>query len=506
MSPLIWQTIQTDAGRYPDPPGDAERWSPTLLPAYGSDEDDHWFRTQFTAPDHAPSVTLLGLATICDVFVDGDFIVRSESMFARHHVPVAPGKHELAICARALTPALAGPWPARARWRTKIVTDNNLRWIRSSLLGRTPGFSPGPPAVGPWRPVLVGDDNIAPPSIRTSMREGDGVVTVRAQPELGELEIEIGPQLSSLPPGGGEIRLHHPERWWPHTHGDPFLYRVRLTGANTEVSRNVGFRCIHASEAGGDGGLGLRVNDIPIFVRGAIWTPVEEDDIHSTLERACEAGLNMIRVVGTMTYESPRFHDTCDELGLLVWQDLMFANMDYPFSDAAFEELATDEVRVELEAIAGRPSLTVVCGNSEVEQQVAMLGLNPQVGRPEFFESGVPSLMNSLEIDAVYLPSAPSGGARPFSTDAGVTNYFGVGAYLRPISDARRAGVRFASECLAFANVPDATPTDHAEGVMRDPGTTWDFADVRDHYLNEFHNVRRHGSDYWERSRFVPAR
>jgi beta-mannosidase len=84
-----------------------------------------------------------------------------------------------------------------------------------------------------------------------------------------------------------------------------------------------------------------------------------------------------------------------------------------------------------------------------------------------------------------------------------VANYFGVGAYLRPLEDVRRAAVPFASECLAFANVPDETPRDYEQGVMRDVGASWDFADVRDHYLQLLHGVSRADDDYWERSRFV---
>ena len=84
-----------------------------------------------------------------------------------------------------------------------------------------------------------------------------------------------------------------------------------------------------------------------------------------------------------------------------------------------------------------------------------MLGLDPALGRGELFDEVIPTLVAEAGIDAVYVPSAPTGGEQPFRTDRGVANYFGVGAYLRPLEDARRAAVRFASECLAFANVPD---------------------------------------------------
>jgi beta-mannosidase len=132
-----------------------------------------------------------------------------------------------------------------------------------------------------------------------------------------------------------------------------------------------------------------------------------------------------------------------------------------------------------------------------------MLGLDPALGRGELFGELLPALVAEAGVDAVYVPSAPTGGDQPFRTNRGLVDYFGVGAYLRPLEDARRAAVPFASECLAFANVPDDTPRDRAEGVMRDVGADWDFADVRDHYLRLLHGVGPADEDYWERGRFV---
>ena len=87
--------------------------------------------------------------------------------------------------------------------------------------------------------------------------------------------------------------------------------------------------------------------------------------------------MNMVRVGGTMAYESDAFYDLCDELGILVWQDFMFANMDYPWQDPAFAQTALLEAAQLLERLQSRPSLAVVCGSSEVDQQAAMLGLPP---------------------------------------------------------------------------------------------------------------------------------
>src|SRR5208283_496594 len=110
----------------------------------------------------------------------------------------------------------------------------------------------------------------------------------------------------------------------------------------------------------------------------AVWTPLDAVGLAPTaaqlrraLDGVCDGGMNMLRVPGTSCYEVPAFHDLCDELGVLVWQDFMFANMDYPLEDQAFRASVEREARQVLDDLAGRPSLAVLCGNSEVEQQVA---------------------------------------------------------------------------------------------------------------------------------------
>jgi beta-mannosidase len=180
-----------------------------------------------------------------------------------------------------------------------------------------------------------------------------------------------------------------------------------------------------------------------------------------------------------------------------VWQDFMFANMDYPSADTAFASLVTIEARQLLHRLQGRPSVAVLCGNSEVEQQAAMLGLPAERLNHPLFDDLLPGLVRSFAPGVAWLRSTPTGGTFPFHADRGVTHYYGVGASLRPFEDARRAGVRFASECLAFSNVPDsamvdtllrqgAAPGHHPRwkaAVPRDAGAGWDFEDVRDHYV-----------------------
>lgn len=488
------------------PGGEPRGWLPARVPgtvaaaladagreAGDLDARDWCFRTRFAAEEGESVLRLDGIATVAEVSLNGERILTSESMFARHAPDVGPllrPENELTIRCRALAPLLAQPRKPRARWRTRLA-DGNLRWYRTMLLGRAPGFAPGPAAVGPWRPVSLEPRRaVEDVRLRARLDGDDGLLRVRASVRSGAaLDVAAGEVQASFPVrdgvAAGELRLPGVAPWWPHTHGEPSLHEVRLRAGGHEVVRRVGFRSLSFGDVETDG-LDLHVNGAPVFARGAVWTPVDfvslapsQDALREALEQARDAGMNMLRIAGTGCYESPGFHDLCDSLGILVWQDFMFANMDYPIGDEGFRALVEAEGRDVLARLGGRPSTVVLCGNSEVEQQVAMLGLDPALGRGELFGELLPRLVREAEVDAAYVPSAPCGGDLPFRPDRGIANYYGVGGYRRGLGDARRAGVRFAAECLAFANLGD----DAGDFVPRDAGADWDFADVRDHYL-----------------------
>ena len=204
-----------------------------------------------------------------------------------------------------------------------------------------------------------------------------------------------------------------------------------------------------------------------------------------------ELGLNLVRVPGIAAYESDAFHDRCDELGLLVWQDLMFATFDYPLADEGFVETVTSEVADQCARLAGHPSTVVVCGSAEHEQQAAMFGVSPSTGYAGELAALLKPVVEASGLDAVWVDSSPSGGDPVIRVDTGIAQYFGVGAYLRDLPDVRHSRVRFAAECLAFSNLTDPVVEG---GVPRDSGADWDFADVREHYLRQRYGDPSDGS------------
>ncbi len=480
-------------------------------------DQDHWYVLDL---EEAPGDVILrfgGLATMADIYFSGKKLLTVESMFESHDVPVTlTGRDRLAIRFRALTPALESSGP-RARWRPRMMDHQGLRLVRTTLLGHMPGWCPDVQAVGPYRAVSLirpGKVQLRELELHASLAGADvGILELRFLAGSGEdfvlacNGLEAGAE--KQPDGTYLARLQLPgiEPWFPYTHGKPALYSVVLkAGSDVFDLGRTGFRSI-AIDKGDDGkGFGLLVNGVPVFCRGAVWTnadivrlPGGEENYRPLLEQASAAGMNMIRIGGTMTYESPDFFRLCDELGLLVWQDFQFANFDYPVKDEAFRAHVEREVADQLLPITASPSLAVLCGGSEMHQQAAMLGLPPMIWEGPLTQELLPGLAARYRPDVPYVPNAPFGGAMPFSPNEGVTHYYGVGAYERPIEDARRANVRFSAESLAFSQVPSArtlerhlpVPAVHdprwKARVPRDRDASWDFEDTRDFYLRELY-------------------
>jgi beta-mannosidase len=298
------------------------------------------------------------------------------------------------------------------------------------------------------------------------------------------------------------------EPWWPHTHGAQPLYPTRLSVGGQDLALgNVGFRAVEVDRE--DGGFSISVNGEPIFCRGAFWMPPDvvtlrasDGALRESLRLLVDGGMNMLRIGGYVSYEDQRFWDLCDELGILVWQDCMLAGFDPP-EEPDFIENVRAEVSQELGKLQGRPSLAVVCGSSEMHQQAAMFGLSRDRYESPLLEEIIPAVVERVLPGMPYVVSSPTGGELPFEPGEGVAHYFGVGAYLRPVSDARTAGVRFAAECLSFGIPPERATVERyfggasvaghhptwKAGVARDSGTSWDFEDVRDDYVRHVFDV-----------------
>lgn len=505
------------------------KWS--LNDHFDFDAQDYWYKTKFSLIGTASPMWLQldGLATLCEVWLNGQRILESDNMFLSHQIAISEivqAENTLYLCFRSLTKALSQRRP-RPRWKTKLVEKQQLRWFRTTLLGRIPGWTPPVAPVGPWKAISLSEP-LTPLNIDIvqTLDGRTGIVkfscdihhandeNITAVLDVGGTEIELS--LKKIDHGChiyGKLHINDVELWQPHIHGVPKIYSntLNIKNSKNEISwplTPVGFKksCIDQT----NNNFCITVNNKKVFCRGACWTVNdivslvgESRTLEQTLILMRNAGVNMIRIGGTMTYEQDDFYKLCDKLGIMVWQDFMFSNMDYPVDDEKFNRSIKREASQHLARLRKHVCVTVFCGNSEIEQQAAMLGMPPETWSNEFFISQLPKLCYDYAPDIPYVSSTPTGGNLPFHTDAGVTHYYGVGAYQRPVSEVRQHNVKFTPECLGFANIPVAQtrnniidkqiPVTHhpkwKERTPRDTGTGWDFEDIRDHYLNDYFSI-----------------
>lgn len=531
-----WTLTQSPPGRWPVPSAiDAGDWVPAPVPGtvatalqaagrwrpeddVGFNAFDFWYRSTI-AGQGATILRFEGLATLAEVFLDDRLILRSENMFLAHDVAlVLAGEHRLHICFRSVDAFLATR-KGRARWRPRLVRPPALRFIRTLLLGHVPGWGPPVHAVGPWRGVGRIDPaalRVVEHRVEARLAGADGTLHLAVRcsaPVPGWVVASVGSIDFALVEDAagwlrGSVTVPDVEAWWPHTHGRPALYPLTLHAAGQDFAlARVGFRGMEVDRDVDGRGFGLRVNDTPVFCRGACWSgvdivalPATREAYRPVLELAVLAGMNMIRVGGTMGYEGGAFYEICDELGLMVWQDFAFANFDYPAGDPSFVASVAEEARQFLRRTQASPCLAVLCGASEVAQQAAMMGLPAQAWSNAIFEEVLPQAVAEWRPDVPFVAHSPWGGPLPFVADEGISHYYGVSAHRRPIEEARRAGVRFSAESLGFANVPDRAaflleegPTiahpDHVERQPHESAASWAFEGVRNHYCDALYEV-----------------
>ncbi len=163
------------------------------------------------------------------------------------------------------------------------------------------------------------------------------------------------------------------ERWWPSGMGEQKLYETKVEIEGQSKKRKVGFRTLSVRNNKTFGGkeLTVVVNDEPVFMKGSNWIPLDALPSRCTRERyfsilndAKKANMNAIRVWGGGWYEMEDFYDACDEYGLLIWHDMMFACSTYPSQDW-FLDSVKEEIRDQIRRLKSRPSIALWCGNNE---------------------------------------------------------------------------------------------------------------------------------------------
>jgi len=427
-----------------------------------------------------------GLDTLATITLNGRTVARTDNMFIGWRWDVTPflrrGRNELRIRFASVGRALP---KTRPEHQPKEFNDSVGR---SSVFRKQPcqfGWDWGPRFVtaGIWRDLrLEAWSGNRLESIRLTQDHADGAVTLALHPELTRpdrfvtycVTIYLGDRTVTEVSGrAGTLtaRIAQPELWWPNGHGAQPLYTVVVRAqdrAGREIgtwSRRIGLRTIALDRSKDKWGESFRfiVNGRPIFAKGANWIPAHSfvagltrADYARDLQSAARANMNMLRVWGGGIYESEDFFDVCDELGLLVWQDFMFACTLYP-GDRAFLASVRAEADHQVRRIRHRASLALWCGNNEIETlNWEALEKSPRLRRnyDAVFHKVLPAAVAAHDGVTPYWPTSPYRGPgrnndytiKPLGEKSGDTHYWDVWHARHPVKDYEKWRFRFVSE------------------------------------------------------------
>ena len=261
------------------------------------------------------------------------------------------------------------------------------------------------------------------------------------------------------------LSVENPQLWWCNNMGAQTLYDLKIEifdGERVicEKTQKIGLRTItldnNIDEIGRN--FCFYVNGKEIFARGANWIPadsfinnISDEKLYDLLFKAKACNMNMIRVWGGGYYESDRFYNLCDELGLLVWQDFNFACSPYPFNDDEFLQELAAEVEDNVLRIKNHACLCLWAGNNEIES-MSMAWLNRRSvikDCGEFFYQTLPALLKPLDDVTPYWACTPSSGEymkNINSCDKGDTHLWHVWHGLRKLEYYKSMPTRFCSE------------------------------------------------------------
>ena len=447
-----------------------------------------------------------GLDTLATVYVNDMEVGRADNMYRTwefdvRHV-VCPGRNRIAIrfdsAINHITEKNAGRkvpgWSAPHEPRGRA-------WIRKEPCNFGWDWGPVLVTAGIWRQIgIVAFDTARLADIVVSQDHGkagtvglDVAVTAEVLDPAAPLEAMIrvsykggviGSARAKLAAGAASARLtvKNPQLWWPNGMGEQPLYEVtvelcRGRAVIDQATRRVGLRTLRLDRHADEWGESFQfvVNGVPFFAKGANWIPADAFVTRLTrveyarlIKAAAVANMNMLRCWGGGIYENDAFYDLCDEYGLCVWQDFMFACSTYPAFDAGWMANVKVEAEQNVRRLRHHASLALWCGNNELEQGlIGDVWDDRRMSWEDYrklFDVLLPAVVQQLDPDRDYWPCSPHtpppGERKDFNDPTrGDGHLWSVWHGRQPFEWYRTAYHRFCSE-FGFQSFPEPRMVD----------------------------------------------
>jgi beta-mannosidase len=501
---IIPGTVHTDllaAGKIPDP---YYRDNENNLQWVG-EVDWVYTRTFNVTDDFLRNEQVLlrceGLDTLATIKINSREIARTDNMFRTYEFNVKrilkKGSNTIEIRFESTIPYIKKRETERSlpAWKGPHGVKGG-NWLRKEQCNFGWDWGPCLVTCGIWRPIrlmVYNSARLADVHITQKHRK-NGRVTLDVTASLEATQDVIAPELTvtvshrkqTIVKGNTAVKegrahlaiiVSKPQLWWPNGMGKQPLYdvTVKLLDKNGRlldtVVKRIGLRTLKLQRRNDRWGESFQfaVNGVPFFAKGANWIPADtfaprnkDDDYAQLLKSAADANMNMLRVWGGGIYEADLFYSLCDELGICIWQDFMFACATYPAFDPEFLENVRAEAEDNIRRLRHHPCLALWCGNNELEQGLVGDEWNErQMSWKDYsrlFDELLLATVKKLDPERDYWPCSPHsphGDRKDFNNPRwGDAHLWNVWHGKQPFESYRTCLHRFISE-FGFQSFPE---------------------------------------------------